>query len=98
MSLSISLSSTPQNLLIKNLLTKSGTSTGANYFDANRARSKRDFSNKIKICESEANETVYWLRLLLDLRDTKDIRTARILNEAKELLALFTSIGKSTKL
>ncbi|MCP3932004.1 MAG: four helix bundle protein [Bacteroidetes bacterium] len=42
----------------KNQLTKSGTSIGANYREANRARSKADFRNKIKISESEASETV----------------------------------------
>lgn len=46
---------------IINQLTKSGTSIGANYREANRSRSKADFANKIKICESEASETNYWL-------------------------------------
>jgi four helix bundle protein len=49
---------TTENRVIKNQLTKSGTSVGANYREANRARSKPDFLNKIKICESEASETV----------------------------------------
>jgi four helix bundle protein len=53
--------------VIKNQITKSGTSIGANYREANRARSKADFRNKIKICESEASETVYWLELILIL-------------------------------
>jgi len=59
--LSISLPNTPESRVIKNQITKSGTSIGANYREANRSRSKADFKNKIKISESEASETVYWL-------------------------------------
>ncbi|GAI76832.1 unnamed protein product [marine sediment metagenome] len=48
-------------------MTKSGTSIGANYREANRARSKADFKNKIKICESETSETQYWLEVIVKL-------------------------------
>ncbi len=56
--LSVSLPNTPESKVIKYQITKSGTSIGANYREANRSRSKADFANKIKICESEASETV----------------------------------------
>jgi len=49
---------------VKNQITKSGTSIGANYYEANKARSKADFKNKIGICKSEANETIYWLEII----------------------------------
>lgn len=62
--LSISLPKHPEALVIKNQITKSGTSVGANYREANRSRSKKDFKNKIKICESEASETNYWLEII----------------------------------
>jgi four helix bundle protein len=55
--LSTALPNTPEAMVIKNQITKSGTSIGANYREANRARSRADFKNKIKICESEASET-----------------------------------------
>lgn len=45
-------------------LVKSGTSIGANYYEANEASSKKDFQNKIFICKKEANETKYWLRMI----------------------------------
>lgn len=92
--LSSSLPNTPESKVIRNQITKSGTSIGANYREANRARSKADFSNKIKICESEASETVYWLEIIFELNwiDLKKINL--IINEANELLAIFTSIGK----
>jgi four helix bundle protein len=96
--LSASLPNTPESKVIKNQITKSGTSIGANYREANRSRSKADFSNKIKICESEASETSYWLEILIDLNwvDSKKIKI--ILAEANEILAIFTSIGKKLKL
>ena len=51
--LSTSLPNTPEARVIRNQITKSGTSIGANYREAKRARSMADFKNKIKICESE---------------------------------------------
>jgi four helix bundle protein len=95
--LSVILPKIPEGKVIKNQLTKSGTSIGANYREANRARSKADFANKIKICESEANETIYWLELITDLNwaDSKELNL--IITEANEILAIFTSIGKTLK-
>ena len=55
--ISSKLPNTPEGRVVRNQLTKTGTSVGANYREANRARSKADFRNKIKICESEASET-----------------------------------------
>ena len=60
--LSRTLPNTPEARVIRTQITKSGTSIGANYREANRARSKADFKNKIKICESEASETQYLVR------------------------------------
>jgi four helix bundle protein len=57
--LSASLPSTAEGFVIRKQITKSGTSIGANYREANRSRSTSDFSNKIKICESESSETAY---------------------------------------
>jgi len=59
---------TPEGMAIRNQITKSGTSIGANYRQANRARSKADFKNKIKICESEASETQYWIEVIVDAK------------------------------
>ncbi|MFA9389901.1 MAG: four helix bundle protein [Prolixibacteraceae bacterium] len=46
---SASLPKTEESRVIRNQISKSGTSIGANYYEANRARSKKDFANKIKI-------------------------------------------------
>ena len=96
--LSVSLPNTTESKVIKYQITKSGTSVGANYREANRSRSKADFANKIKICESEASETVYWLEIISDLFNTDLIKIQTITAEAKEILAIFTSISMKLKL
>lgn len=91
--LSALLPNTIEGRVIKNQITKSGTSIGANYREANRSRSKSDFKNKIKISESEASETEYWLEIIDDLNWIEDNVLNAITKEAKELLAIFTSIS-----
>ncbi len=93
--LSINLPGSVEGKVVRNQITKSGTSIGANYREANRSRSKADFKNKIKICESETNETCYWLEIIRDLRWTESDLPDSALNEANELLAIFTSINKN---
>ena len=80
-----------------NQLFRSSSSIGANYREANRAKSKADFKNKIRICESEASETYYWLELIeeLNLIQTKSFVACK--KEANELLALFTSISNKLR-
>ena len=91
--LSATLPNTVEGKVIKNQITKSGTSIGANYREANRARSKPDFKNKIKISESEASETEYWLEIIKDLNWIEENHLGMISKEAKEILAIFTSIS-----
>jgi len=95
--LSISLPNMPESRVIKNQITKSGTSIGANYREANRSRSKADFKNKVKISESEASETVYWLEIIKDLNWVDDKTMKLIEVEAAEILAIFTSISNKLK-
>ena len=95
--LSASLPNTPEGKVIRNQITKSGSSVGANYREANRARSKADFYNKIKICESEASETGFWLEVILNLNWIDHHQIQLILTEANELLAIFTSISNKLK-
>ena len=76
---------------------KAGTSIGANYREANRAQSRQDFIHKIAIVEKEASETQYWLELF-DASNIGDPESLSwLLAESGELLAIFTSIGKTTK-
>ncbi len=91
--LSSKLPNTPEGRVVRNQITKSGTSIGANYREANRSRSKADFRNRIRICESESSETQYWMEIIVAAgwltREEIEIEC----KECCELLAIFTSIG-----
>lgn len=89
--LSSSLPGTPEARVIRSQITKSGTSIGANYREANRARSKADFKNKIKICESEASETQYWLEIIVEVKWLSWAKVKWEYEECGELLGIFTS-------
>ena len=93
--LSIRLPKTPAGMVIRNQITKSASSIGANYREANRSRSKADFKNKIKICESEASETQYWLEVITEAQWLSKDEIEPEYNECSELLALVTTMGKS---
>ena len=92
--LSTTLPNTPEARVVRNQITKCGTSVGANYREANRSRSKADFKNKISICESEASETQYWLNVIMEVRWKSWDQIKPEYDECSELLAIFTSIGK----
>ena len=95
--LSSSMPGTVEGRVIRNQITKAGTSVGANYREANRSRSKQDFRNKISICETEASETNYWLEIIEDMNWNNTLDLKAIRQEANEILAIFTSIGKNLK-
>jgi len=92
--LSTSLPNTPDGRVVRTQITKSGTSVGANYREANRARSKTDFNNKIDICENEASETQYWLEVIVEIEWLSWDQVKPDYEECSELLAIFTSIGR----
>jgi four helix bundle protein len=94
--LSTKLQNTLEAKVIRNQITKSGTSIGANYREANRARSRADFKNKIHICESEASETQYWLEVIKELKWVPWKFLKAEYEECSELLAIFTSIAKKS--
>lgn len=80
-----------------NQLTKSGTSVGANYHEANEAESKRDFVHKIAIANKEAKETRYWLKLFSHSKIGDSSVIKQLAQEAKELNFIFSSILKTCK-
>jgi len=91
------LPNSPEGRVIRNQLTKSGTSIGANYREANRARSKADFRNKIAICASEASETGYWMEIIGEIGWASNDSLEALKRECGELLAIFSSIGRKTR-
>ena len=76
---------------------RSGTSVGANYREAYRARSGPEFVSKIGDCLKELEETTYWLELLVDSGTVFARKMAALLQETNELLAIFATISKKTK-
>jgi four helix bundle protein len=77
-------------------LVDSGTSIGANYREANRAESRKDFIHKIGIVEKECTETEYWLEPCQEANIGDGPERQWLLKESGELLAIFTRIGKSS--
>jgi four helix bundle protein len=84
------------NVLGRQLL-RSGTSVGANYRAACRAKSSADFLNKLKIVEEECDESLYWMELLVESGSMPLRRLAALMREGDELLAIFVSAIKTTK-
>ena len=77
-------------------LLRSGTSVGANVSEAQKGQSKADFNAKMNIALKEANENEYWLRLLHRTEYLTANEFNSIEKDAKELIALLTSICKKT--
>jgi four helix bundle protein len=78
-------------------LVKAGTSVGANYREATRAESRNDFIHKLAIVEKESSESLYWLELCQEARFGKLELRQWLIQESTELLAIFTSAGRTTK-
>lgn len=76
---------------------RSGTSVGANYREAQRARSKTEFIAKIGDCLKELDETSYWLELLVRSETVQETKLANLRDENNQLLAIFTTISKKAK-
>lgn len=76
---------------------RSGTSVGANYREAFRARSKAEFVSKLGGCLKELEETAYWLELLAESGILPSDRLAPLQDECNQLTAIFTSITKRSK-
>lgn len=78
-------------------LVKCGTSTGANYSEADDAESRQDFRHKIGICKKESREAKHFIRMIV-VAEPALKEEARILwQEAKELNLIFNAIYKKVK-
>jgi four helix bundle protein len=88
---------TTEAQVIGKQLLRSGTSVGANYREAYRARSKAEFIAKSGDCLREIEETRYWLELLMDANVVGPGKLATITGECTELIAIFVTIVKRSK-
>jgi four helix bundle protein len=84
--------------IISNQLGRSASSVAANYRAACRARSHNEFIAKIGIVEEEADESTFWLDILPETKNAERVKVEPLLNEARELTAIFTSASKTAKL
>lgn len=78
-------------------LLRAGTSVGANYRAAKRARSRAEFVSKLGIVEEECDETVYWIELLVALGVIKETRVIDIRTEANALVAIVIASIKTAR-
>ena len=85
------------DVLGKQLL-KAGTSVGANYRAACRAKSPADFISKMGIVEEEADETIYWMELLVLSDLVPKSHITDILDEANQILAMTVSSIRAARM
>jgi four helix bundle protein len=83
-------------VLFKQLL-RSSTSVAANYRAACRAKSRADFIHKIGTFEEKADESLFWLEMVTESEILSLDKTKKLIDEANQLTAIFTSIRKTTK-
>jgi four helix bundle protein len=76
---------------------RSGTSVGAHYREASRAKSDRDFISKIEVGLQELEETTYWLELLAGTGIVAEDRLRSLMQEADELTAILVTVVKNTR-
>jgi four helix bundle protein len=78
-------------------LLRSGTSVGANYRAACRAKSPKDFISKMGIVEEELDESMYWMELLVEGKILEFGKVETLMKEADELLAITVSSIKTAR-
>ena len=83
--------------VIGNQLLRAGTSVGANYRAACRGRSKPEFIAKLGIALEEADETYYWMELLIDANIMTKNQLAPLMAEADEITAILTASVKTAR-
>lgn len=87
---------TESQVLGKQVL-RSGTSVGANYCEADCARSRAEFIAKMGDSLKELSETAYWLELLIEGGIVKSAKLEPLLKETRELIAIFATIITKTR-
>jgi four helix bundle protein len=78
-------------------LIRSGTSVGANYRSACRGKSTADVLSKLAIVEEEADETIYWLELLVEAKIVTEIEVAELMKETNEIVAMIVASIKTLR-
>ena len=88
--------STEAQILGKQLV-RSGTSVGAHYREAKRARSTAEFISKVEVALQELDETIYWLELLCESEIVAEARLTGLKDEAEQLMKILVTSVKTAK-
>lgn len=91
------LSTSNKNCVLLNQLLRSATSIGANVKEGLRGQSKKDFLAKMYIALKEADETEYWILLLVETEFIEKDLGNEMLNKCREISKILNSIVKTTK-
>ena len=84
--------------IIGKQILRSGTSVGAQYREASRAKSPRDFISKMEGSLQELDETAFWIELIIEAKIMPKERMSDLEKETDELIAIFVSSIKTAKL
>ncbi len=93
-----SMPSSESGRIIGRQLLRSGTSVGANYRASLRAKSKADMLNKWKIVEEEADETLYWLEILVESNLMPEAKLRPLMMEVEEILSIHVATIKTLRM
>ena len=85
-----------KEMILTNQLVRSGTSIGANVAEAQRGQSKADFTAKMNIALKEANETLYWLKLLYRTDFLTQSQFENLEKDIQELLGILIAICRTS--
>jgi four helix bundle protein len=88
---------TGEGHLIRNQLFRAGTSVGSNYRAACRGRSRADFISKLGIVLEEADESLYWMEIIVETNIMKLLLLAPLMKEANELISIFVRSLRTAK-
>jgi four helix bundle protein len=88
--------STEAQILGKQVV-RSGTSVGAHYREAKRARSTAEFISKVEVALQELDETIYWLELLCESEIVAETRLSSLKDEAEQLMKILVTSAKTAK-
>jgi four helix bundle protein len=92
-----SLPKTEEARILGKQILRSGTSVGANYRAACRARSRAEFVAKLGIVLEETDETAFWLELMQDAAIFPEAKLRDLVEEVNELIAIFVTSIRTTK-
>jgi four helix bundle protein len=88
----ISLPKTTEAQVLGKQLLLSGTSVGAHIAESNRGKSRADFANKIDGALQELDESVYWMKILMDTRIVDESKLHDLLDECGQLSAILATM------